>query len=97
MTQGAATYCTALHKKCSKRTTENLCDRHWLVLLREISCNFVDRVLRIRSHEIHEIRLSYTKEHEIRVFVQSRIEPTLRRLNAEAENARDKLYQTVAG
>src|SRR5437867_3193252 len=43
----------------------------WFVLLREISCNFVDRLLRIRSHTIHEITLNSTKEHEIRVFVQS--------------------------
>jgi hypothetical protein len=41
------------------------------VLLPEISWNFVDRVLRIPSHTIHEITLSYLKEHEIRVFVQS--------------------------
>jgi len=27
----------------------------WFVLLREISGNFVDRVLRIRIHTIHEI------------------------------------------
>src|SRR5881397_2745291 len=43
----------------------------WFVLLREISCNFVDRLLRIRSHTIHEITLSSTKEHQIRIFVQS--------------------------
>jgi len=38
------------------------------------SCDFVyfvDRVLRIRSQTIHEITLSYMKDHEIRVFVQS--------------------------
>jgi len=37
----------------------------------EISCNFVDRVLRIRSHTIYEITLSLTKEHEVRVFSRS--------------------------
>ena len=47
----------------------------WFVLLREISCNFVDRLLRIRSHTIHEITLNSTKEHEIRVFVQSLFKP----------------------
>jgi hypothetical protein len=39
-------------------------DQHWSMLLREISCNFVDRVLRIRSQAIHEITPSYMKEHE---------------------------------
>jgi len=63
-----------LHKKSpagSKRITEGV-EEQQFVLLREVSCNFVDRVLRIRSHTIHEITLSYMKEHEIRVFVQSR-------------------------
>jgi hypothetical protein len=46
-------------------------NQYWFVLLREVSCNFVDRVLTIRSHTSHEITLSYMKEHEIRVFVQS--------------------------
>jgi hypothetical protein len=32
---------------------------------------FVDRVLSIRGHAIHEVTLSNMKEHEIRVFVQS--------------------------
>jgi len=36
--------------------------------LREISCNFVDRALWIRCHTIHEITLSYTKEHENKSF-----------------------------
>jgi hypothetical protein len=45
-------------------------DQHWFVLLRKISCNFVDRVPRIGSQTIHKITLSYMKEHEIRVFVQ---------------------------
>src|SRR5712691_6060520 len=43
------------------------------VLFREISCNFVDRVIGIRSHTIHEITLSSTNEHELRVFVQSHV------------------------
>ena len=45
-------------------------DQQWLVLLRKILGNFVDRELRIRSHTIHEITLSYTKEHEIKGFGQ---------------------------
>jgi len=40
----------------SKRTTESAIS--WFVLLREISCGFVD-------HTIHEITLSYAKEHEL--------------------------------
>jgi imidazolonepropionase-like amidohydrolase len=43
------------------------------VLLREISCNFVDRVLRIRSHKIHETTRSYTKG--IRIGVLCKAEP----------------------
>jgi hypothetical protein len=39
------------------------------VLLRESSCNFVDRVLEIRSHTIHEMTLRYRREHEIGVLV----------------------------
>ena len=35
------------------------------IALAEISSNFVDRALRIRSHTIHEITLSYTKEQDI--------------------------------
>jgi len=31
---------------------------------REISCSFVDRMLGILSDTIHEITLSYLKEHE---------------------------------
>ena len=37
-------------------------DQDSLVLLRAISSNFVDRVLWIISHTIHEITLNYTKE-----------------------------------
>ncbi|MEO8434311.1 MAG: hypothetical protein ABI596_05410 [Pyrinomonadaceae bacterium] len=36
----------------------------YFVLLRVISCDFVDRVLTIRSHTIHEITLNCTEEHE---------------------------------
>jgi len=46
-------------------------EQRWLVLLRAISCNFVDRVPGICGHTIHEVTPSYLKEHEIRVFVQS--------------------------
>jgi len=66
----------ALHKKSpagSKRTTESVRDQHCFVLLREISCNFADSVLRIRSHTIHEITLSYMKENKIRVLVQKEV------------------------
>ena len=48
----------------SKRSTESVYDQHCFVWLREISCNFVDRVLKIGSHTIHEITLSHIKEHE---------------------------------
>ena len=60
-----------------------LTDEHGSVLLREISCNFVDRVHGIRRHTIqkvqerHEITPSYLKEQETRVFVQSRFEPAM--------------------
>jgi hypothetical protein len=42
----------------SKRTTKRV---QQSALIRVASCNFVDRVLRIRSHTLHEITLSYTK------------------------------------
>jgi hypothetical protein len=45
------------------------------------SCNFVDRVLRIGSHTIHEITLSYIKEHEI----ESRVLHTLMRYTPPKE------------
>ena len=35
------------------------------------SCHFVDRVLDIRSHTIHELTLNSTNQHEIRFFVQT--------------------------
>lgn len=47
--------------------TESAKDQHRFVLLRKISCYFVDRVLRMRSHTIHEITPSEIKEHEIKV------------------------------
>ena len=36
--------------------------------LREISCDFVDRILRIRSNANHETTLSFTKENGITNF-----------------------------
>ena len=66
-----------MHKKSpagSKRITEGV-EEQQSVLLREVSCNFVDRVLRIRSHTIHEITLSYLKGHEMEVFSANHLGP----------------------
>ena len=59
----------ALQKKFSGRFEENHC---------VASSDFVDRVLRLRSHTIHEITLSYMREHEIRIFVQDWFKPEYR-------------------
>ncbi len=53
-------------------------DRDFSAWRTGFASNFVDRVLGIRSHTIHEITLSYTKQHEIRVFVQSLAQPLVR-------------------
>jgi hypothetical protein len=40
-------------------------------MLREISCNFVDRVLMIRSHPIHEITLSRHRLTEVDLLMKA--------------------------
>ena len=67
----------------------------------------MDRVLRIRSHTIHEITLSYIKEHEIRVFGQSGANETSARLihqltllfirDADKVDSGTELIQAVRG
>src|SRR6185503_14825881 len=76
---GQSPLCTNVTGRFSADNRERL-RSSWFVWVREIPCNFVDRVLRILDHTNPQITLSYTKEHELRVFARSGLANTGRRL-----------------